>query len=591
MKRIIKVAVVYASLMLGLVSTGVADALTSGWVIFSSGGNLVGFPRSGGTPDDAVLLAEGTNLGEASSLTGNVYYLEQSPQQLMKLGSPTPVYAGPELTQVSGLCVSLNGSKVFVTTTSSYGVVEINPLSQTATAYGSTTRSTSCAVDPDGTLLLTQPTEDPPGAYRLTFNSGVPVLPPTIEIEVDEPTSVSVFHATGEVWVANAFGDVFRALNEVVVPVALSDLVTTLVVDNFTGENAVFGMGSHKLVRLDLNPDQNYAIVGEQVLVEDADLIPTSTGPTIFDGNVECTDTGDFDCCTPQGFFEAADTICGNGDPCSGDERCNSIGQCITNPPLACDDGNICTVDACEVGVGCTTTPTNEGLSCDDLNGCTLAETCQAGVCTNASPKDCRDGDPCTLDECVAPSGTCTHSSDPATPAQVTVLATSSVLKVIDKEDSKGDKLQWKWSNGVVPVSLLGDPELTTEYCVQAWENASSSPVRFYQARIPAGGLCRGKSCWAKIGKPVAVTGYKYKDPDATQVGATQLQLKSGSKASISFQAKGPNIGMPAPATPSALLRPDVIVQISNEAGLVAQSAFNAPALKSTVGQFGDKLQ
>jgi hypothetical protein len=66
---------------------------------------------------------------------------------------------------------------------------------------------------------------------------------------------------------------------------------------------------------------------------------------------------------------------------------------------IDCDDGELCTTDACVVGK-CTVTAVQD---CSDGDGCT-ADTCIAGVCGHV-PLVCDDGDGCTVDACVA--GTC----------------------------------------------------------------------------------------------------------------------------------------------------------------------------------------
>src|SRR6185503_4451508 len=79
----------------------------------------------------------------------------------------------------------------------------------------------------------------------------------------------------------------------------------------------------------------------------------------------------------------------------------------------SCDDGNPCTIDACVAG-SCTSTPNT--VSCDDGNACTANDRCQSGTCAGdpqgaccTTDCDCNDGNACTLDACVG--GTCTHAA------------------------------------------------------------------------------------------------------------------------------------------------------------------------------------
>jgi len=62
-----------------------------------------------------------------------------------------------------------------------------------------------------------------------------------------------------------------------------------------------------------------------------------------------------------------------------------------------CDDGNACTTrDACRAGA-CA----GERVSCDDGNACNGVESCDpARGCRGGETLTCNDGDPCTLDLC-----------------------------------------------------------------------------------------------------------------------------------------------------------------------------------------------
>ncbi len=101
---------------------------------------------------------------------------------------------------------------------------------------------------------------------------------------------------------------------------------------------------------------------------------------------------------------------------------------CQPGPPIACDDGNACTADACDVVLGCTHTPlscddanpctddacdpvaqcvhTNNVAACSDGNACTPTDACQAGVCVGAGQIVCgASGDVCVPETCDPASG------------------------------------------------------------------------------------------------------------------------------------------------------------------------------------------
>ncbi|MFT5434592.1 MAG: hypothetical protein ACI9OJ_005306, partial [Myxococcota bacterium] len=88
---------------------------------------------------------------------------------------------------------------------------------------------------------------------------------------------------------------------------------------------------------------------------------------------------------------------CSDDDPCVVSADCQD-GLCLANETLACDDQNPCTVDVCQSGVGCATTP--GAGACDDDDPCTAGDTCQSGTCVGASATSCDDLDPCTTDSC-----------------------------------------------------------------------------------------------------------------------------------------------------------------------------------------------
>ena len=70
---------------------------------------------------------------------------------------------------------------------------------------------------------------------------------------------------------------------------------------------------------------------------------------------------------------------------------------------LQCEDGNPCTTDSCESGVGCLSVA-NEA-PCDDENACTVGEQCSEGSCGDGAAVVCDDNSPCTTETCVVDLG------------------------------------------------------------------------------------------------------------------------------------------------------------------------------------------
>ena len=55
---------------------------------------------------------------------------------------------------------------------------------------------------------------------------------------------------------------------------------------------------------------------------------------------------------------------------------------CNAGPSVTCDDGNVCTTDACSPATGCS--HANNTLLCNDANSCTVNDTCVGGICRGA---------------------------------------------------------------------------------------------------------------------------------------------------------------------------------------------------------------
>ncbi|MBT8221477.1 MAG: hypothetical protein KJP00_16735, partial [Bacteroidia bacterium] len=103
-------------------------------------------------------------------------------------------------------------------------------------------------------------------------------------------------------------------------------------------------------------------------------------------------------------------TNCDGSCPGECDEKpCYTVecidGECVYTP-RDCDDGDPCTIDYCDPVTGeCI----NKPKDCDDGNPCTM-DYCDpvTGECVN-KPKDCDDDNPCTIDYCDPVTGDCVN--------------------------------------------------------------------------------------------------------------------------------------------------------------------------------------
>ena len=123
--------------------------------------------------------------------------------------------------------------------------------------------------------------------------------------------------------------------------------------------------------------------------------------------NNPCTD----EACDPElGCVHAPNTVqCSDNNACTVGDVCAG-NVCLGGVPLACNDGNQCTTDACDALKGCTKTPLS-GDTCDDGNACTEDDSCAAGACVGSFVQ-CDDENGCTLDSCEPETG-CVTAPDP----------------------------------------------------------------------------------------------------------------------------------------------------------------------------------
>jgi len=92
---------------------------------------------------------------------------------------------------------------------------------------------------------------------------------------------------------------------------------------------------------------------------------------------------------------------CDDGDACTGGDACDA-GQCRGGPPVDCNDGNVCTDDACDRQLGCMYAA--NAAPCDDNSACTQGDACSDGVCSGVGQCPCADQDEDGYADCDAPA-------------------------------------------------------------------------------------------------------------------------------------------------------------------------------------------
>jgi concanavalin A-like lectin/glucanase superfamily protein/cohesin domain-containing protein/slime mold repeat-containing protein len=161
--------------------------------------------------------------------------------------------------------------------------------------------------------------------------------------------------------------------------------------------------------------------------------------------------------CTP--CTTAAD--CDDGNLCTTD-ACNA-GVCA-NPAVSCDDGNVCNgVEVCNAGSGACDPgpPATSGTPCSDGNACTTADACDgAGSCVGGSTTSCDDGSACTTDTCSAEANGAVSFSGAA-----------------------GNRVQFPTNAGVDYLTNFGSGSFTIEGWVYTDGGAASLTGIFRQGR------------------------------------------------------------------------------------------------------------
>lgn len=130
--------------------------------------------------------------------------------------------------------------------------------------------------------------------------------------------------------------------------------------------------------------------------------------PVVCDDSVNCT----VDSCnesTDSCVYAPNDAACSDGLYCTGNETCHPTLGCQAGVAPNCNDGVTCTVDACdEANDVCTHTPSDS--LCDDGQFCTGVETCDpVAGCQAGTPPVCNDGVGCTVDVCDESTDSCLH--------------------------------------------------------------------------------------------------------------------------------------------------------------------------------------
>ncbi|MCB9738209.1 MAG: hypothetical protein H6747_03005 [Deltaproteobacteria bacterium] len=107
----------------------------------------------------------------------------------------------------------------------------------------------------------------------------------------------------------------------------------------------------------------------------------------------------------PQGWSALTGTPCEDANACTTQTVCAAGGGCF-GVAVDCNDGNPCTLDACDPGkigqMPCSYAWTTG--ACDDGDACTYNASCVLGTC-QGTELECDDENPCTTDDCSPSTG------------------------------------------------------------------------------------------------------------------------------------------------------------------------------------------
>jgi subtilisin-like proprotein convertase family protein len=166
--------------------------------------------------------------------------------------------------------------------------------------------------------------------------------------------------------------------------------------------------------------------------------------------------------CMNYRFTCTSPADCDDGNPCTVDD-CDLALGCV-HAPNACDDGNPCTDDSCDPASGCLHADNTN--PCDDGNACTTGDSCGGGACTAGDPTNCDDGNCCTVDACDPATG-CYHAANTAGP-------------VFTRQPSLGHAILWPPNHGYADFTVADTGAAAASSCgiasIQFASCSSSQP-------------------------------------------------------------------------------------------------------------------
>jgi cysteine-rich repeat protein len=271
-----------------------------------------------------------------------------------------------------------------------------------------------------------------------------------------------------------------------------------------------------------------------------------------LDGTLVTHDTAPFPfCCLNGCSYPLGGTRCGGG---------------TIDPGEQCDDGNIADGDGCsaqcqiEQCFTCTGEPSVctpvAGHPCDDGDLCTTNACDASGACVVTGSVNCDDGLGCTVDSCDPLLG-CRHAADLRTCRS----AQRSTLRVTTDAENR---LVWRWRRGQsTSQSEFADPRATAVYTFCLFAGTSAAVAA--EADIPP-----DAAKWA----PLASNGFRYTDKSGTADGIRRVVLRGSDTERTNIVVKG--MGAALPLTPPPLDLPLTAQLTNGDTNLCWSTTFDA---------------
>ena len=175
------------------------------------------------------------------------------------------------------------------------------------------------------------------------------------------------------------------------------------------------------------------------------------------------------------------DAPCDDGNKCTVNDWC-ADGQCAPGMPANCNDENVCTADDCDPQTGCTNTP--QDGECSDGDECTTGDTCVNGSCQTTGTLECIDGNKCTQDSCLPDVGC---KFDPIIPCCGNA-AVEPPEECDDGNDNDSDACKNNCTTGNVQAPECQNYTALTESVRNVTFNDGDGGVEFCDSPPPGGG-------------------------------------------------------------------------------------------------------